>query len=287
MTPSTNPAAEAVLNPLALEALENNQRQLDMDGVEVGVSRQALDELLAAYKAAVARVNRATDAEIGGIHRSLSAAPAPASGVDAVNVDALAKRMWRVTPREVRDSGLTRSQWYAREIRAAFNMGKATHAEEQWRLWEARAFAAENEVVRLHASLSPAATSGSEAGGELNWRSIDNAPEDEWLLVATTGGWVGEATVIDGEWKWASGHVFHSDIVPQKWMPLPRHPDVATEAVACLTDAEQKEQAARCACRGADDYCQRNMAQGGARSHRQGTCRSGSRYRDEGQESRD
>lgn len=36
------------VNPLAIEALTNNQRQLDMDGCEVGVSRQALDELLAA-----------------------------------------------------------------------------------------------------------------------------------------------------------------------------------------------------------------------------------------------
>lgn len=39
------------LNPLALEALKNNQRQLDADGCEVGVSRQALDELIAAYEA--------------------------------------------------------------------------------------------------------------------------------------------------------------------------------------------------------------------------------------------
>lgn len=46
MTPS-----DARASLLALEALENNQRQLDVDGVEVGVSRQALDELLTAYKA--------------------------------------------------------------------------------------------------------------------------------------------------------------------------------------------------------------------------------------------
>lgn len=32
---------------LFLEALRNNQRQLDADGVEVGVSRQAVDETLA------------------------------------------------------------------------------------------------------------------------------------------------------------------------------------------------------------------------------------------------
>lgn len=46
------------LNPLALEALENNQRQIDMDGVEVGVSRQALDELITAYKALAAQPAR-------------------------------------------------------------------------------------------------------------------------------------------------------------------------------------------------------------------------------------
>lgn len=39
------------LDAKALEALKNNQRQLDMDGVEVGVSRQALEELIAAYEA--------------------------------------------------------------------------------------------------------------------------------------------------------------------------------------------------------------------------------------------
>ena len=37
------------LDQCALEALKNNQRQLDMDGCEVGISRQALEELLAAY----------------------------------------------------------------------------------------------------------------------------------------------------------------------------------------------------------------------------------------------
>jgi hypothetical protein len=59
----------------------------------------------------------------------------------------------------------------------------------------------------------------------MTWQDISTPPEDEWLLVATSGGWVGEAMVLDGEWKWASGHVFHSDIVPLKWMPLPEHPD--------------------------------------------------------------
>ena len=45
---SATPTTKAV-NPLAIDALRNNQRQLDIDGCEVGVSRQALDELLDAY----------------------------------------------------------------------------------------------------------------------------------------------------------------------------------------------------------------------------------------------
>lgn len=51
-TPSISAQGPVAL--LALEALENNQRQLDMDGVEVGVSRQALDELITAYKSLTA-----------------------------------------------------------------------------------------------------------------------------------------------------------------------------------------------------------------------------------------
>lgn len=48
----------------ALEALKNGQRQLDMDGVEVGVSRQALDEVIAAYEEAIKDLN-AKDEYIG------------------------------------------------------------------------------------------------------------------------------------------------------------------------------------------------------------------------------
>jgi len=35
------------LDPMALTALRNNQRQLDADGIEVGVLRQALDMAIA------------------------------------------------------------------------------------------------------------------------------------------------------------------------------------------------------------------------------------------------
>ncbi len=44
-----------MIDPGALDALRNHQQQLDMDGTFVGVSRQALDELLAWYDATLER----------------------------------------------------------------------------------------------------------------------------------------------------------------------------------------------------------------------------------------
>ncbi len=52
-----------MLAPLALENLKSNQRQLDMDGCEVGVSRQALEELIAAYEA----LSTATPPDVAGL----------------------------------------------------------------------------------------------------------------------------------------------------------------------------------------------------------------------------
>lgn len=62
--------ADAVVNPLAIEALTNNQRQLDQDGVEVGVSRQALDEVLAALTALAAPVATQAEAKAAGIRQA-------------------------------------------------------------------------------------------------------------------------------------------------------------------------------------------------------------------------
>ena len=42
----------------AINALESHQRQIDRDGVEVGVSRQAVDEIVAAVKKARAALSR-------------------------------------------------------------------------------------------------------------------------------------------------------------------------------------------------------------------------------------
>ena len=57
-TASTLDAAQA-LDPRALVALRDNQRQLDQDGVEVGVSRQALDETLAHLAALQRQLDKA------------------------------------------------------------------------------------------------------------------------------------------------------------------------------------------------------------------------------------
>ena len=46
-----------MIHPDALAALRYGQRRLDMEGSEVGVSRQALDEILADYETHEARGN--------------------------------------------------------------------------------------------------------------------------------------------------------------------------------------------------------------------------------------
>jgi hypothetical protein len=68
------------------------------------------------------------------------------------------------------------------------------------------------------------------------WLSIETAPEDTNILVATTGGHVDTAfwTDEDGEgrkWWWLESankyapHPIHPDLVPTHWMPLPKHPE--------------------------------------------------------------
>lgn len=97
------------------------------------------------YAAAVDRVNRATDAEIGGIHRSLASAPAPASG----RVDAVA---WRTVSDFVDE--MLRDWPGGDDCRMGFGLNGATVTKGQFRA-----------VQAALASLSPAATPVSEAGG--------------------------------------------------------------------------------------------------------------------------
>lgn len=68
------------------------------------------------------------------------------------------------------------------------------------------------------------------------WRSIDTAPEDEHIILATSGGFVGEALMLIDEdtgrqkWTWALGPV-HEKHVLYGWMPLPEplHAPVASD----------------------------------------------------------
>lgn len=59
------------------------------------------------------------------------------------------------------------------------------------------------------------------------WRPILSAPEDEPVLLATTEGWVGEATMLREQgsgrqtWAWAGGEPLHDHHEPLGWMPLP------------------------------------------------------------------
>jgi hypothetical protein len=66
----------------ALGSLLTNQRQLDADGVEVGVSRQALDEVLADYErlragraAVVEECAKVADIQAAGADRAASLIP--------------------------------------------------------------------------------------------------------------------------------------------------------------------------------------------------------------------
>lgn len=60
----------------------------------------------------------------------------------------------------------------------------------------------------------------------IRWRSIDTAPEDHHVILATAGGFVGEAIMLIDEdtgsqkWAWALGPV-HPNHEPYGWMPLP------------------------------------------------------------------
>lgn len=58
------------------------------------------------------------------------------------------------------------------------------------------------------------------------WRPIEQAPEDEHVILCTSGGHVGEALMLLDEntgkqkWTWALGPV-HENHKPLGWMPMP------------------------------------------------------------------
>ena len=56
------------------------------------------------------------------------------------------------------------------------------------------------------------------------YRPISTAPTDEWVILATSGDWVGQAIYGEDEenptWRWVEGPL-HPDHKPLGWMPLP------------------------------------------------------------------
>jgi hypothetical protein len=79
------------------------------------------------------------------------------------------------------------------------------------------------------------------------WMSLESAPEDTAVLIATDGGWVGEATYLWAEafegdyliqnWTWAGGNTVRHEVYAWQELPVfpnPRvwkdeHPRIATK----------------------------------------------------------
>lgn len=62
------------------------------------------------------------------------------------------------------------------------------------------------------------------------WQTMETAPRDENVLLATSGGWVGEARFElmhdqTWDWIWASGAIVHENHKPLGWRPLPAPPE--------------------------------------------------------------
>lgn len=64
------------------------------------------------------------------------------------------------------------------------------------------------------------------------WLPVDTAPEDQHVILMTTGGHVGEALMLRDEdtgqqkWTWALGPV-HANHTPLGWQPMPLPPPPA------------------------------------------------------------
>ncbi|RWO22803.1 hypothetical protein [Mesorhizobium sp.] len=103
------------MNLLAIEALTKNQRQLDVDGVEVGVSRQALDELIAAYTAqtknALVDIGRASESIAEMVADWYGNAPLPNARISA---DIIAQRLARFASTAVVEEAAKPVAWQYR-----------------------------------------------------------------------------------------------------------------------------------------------------------------------------
>ena len=64
-----------------------------------------------------------------------------------------------------------------------------------------------------------------------------NVPIDELLILATTGGHVGEAIYGEDEekpgWRWVAGlnNMLHKNHTPVAWMHMPKHPEDAQKEI--------------------------------------------------------
>ena len=94
-----------------------------------------------------------------------------------------------------------------------------------------------------------------------DWQPIETAPEDELVLLATSGDWVDTATCLVDEstgerrWFWQVDRPIHPNLKPFGWQRLPAGLSAPVLPQPCLSMAEKAAQAARCGCRGADDWC--------------------------------
>jgi len=91
--------------------------------------------------------------------------------------------------------------------------------------WTKAACAEASKFVALSALVSAPADPATAPAWN-GWRSIDTAPEDQHVILATSGGFVGEAIMLRDEatgaqkWAWALGPV-HENHRPYGWKPLP------------------------------------------------------------------
>lgn len=84
-------------------------------------------------------------------------------------------------------------------------------------------------------------TTQTEPGEVLNiertaWQPIGTQPHDKGVILATTGGWVGEAVYGEDEenpqWRWkgaASRQYIHQNFKPLGWQDLPASPELRSE----------------------------------------------------------
>ena len=73
---------------------------------------------------------------------------------------------------------------------------------------------------------------------------LETAPEDEPVILATTGGWIGEAWMLRNEdtgvqeWTWAIGRRGDTYFNPLGWWKMPPHPDPTRDDARFPTPSE-------------------------------------------------